>query len=215
MLNKKSDNELVKLLKAGNAKAYEEAMNRFAQKVYNLAFSISRSNEDAEEITQDVFVTLHKKIRDFQGKSALSSWIYRITANSAFMKLRQRKRHTAIPLEDVLVTTEERCSEARSDVSDLGFISSRHELQQVLQQAVDKLPDEYRTIFVLRDVDGLSNEEVGEMLQLSVPAIKSRLHRSRLMLRKRLEKFHEDYMNSRFISYGPRIRAAQFEMQVQ
>ena len=215
MLNKKSDAELVRLIRAGSQGAYEEIVNRFAQKVFNLAFSIARSSEDAEEIAQDVFITVHGKIWDFQGKSALSSWIYRITVNSAFMKLRKRKRHNALPLEEVFVSSEESCSQVRSDVSDTNFICSRHELQEVLQQAVDKLPDEYRTIFVLRDVDGLSNEEVGEILKLSIPAVKSRLHRSRLMLRKRLEKFHEDYMSSRFIAYGPKVRAAQFEMQVQ
>jgi DNA-directed RNA polymerase specialized sigma24 family protein len=101
----------------------------------------------------------------------------------------------------------ESLSGRRSDVSDMNYISSRHELRAELDRAIELLPGEYKAIFILRDVDGLSNQEVGEILNLSVPAVKSRLHRSRLMLRKKLQRFYDDYSTEQ-IFYGKNKAAA-------
>ena len=168
---------------------------------------IARNQEDAEEIIQDVFVTVYRKIDRFEGKSAFSSWLYRITVNTAFMKLRKRKQSPAVSLEDINPGVRDNWVGKGSDSCDTNYISSRHELREALEKAISKLPGEYRVIFVLRDVDGLSNQEVGEILNLTVPAVKSRLHRSRLMLRKRLQKFYDDYSNFDHISYGSNVAA--------
>ncbi len=199
MLEKLNEKELVKGLMAGDELAFSDLLNQYTERVFNLAMRITRNQEDAEEVLQDVFVTIHKKIASFEGKSAFSSWIYRITANTAFMKLRKRRQSPATSLEDITSSQQEACSQERSDTSDVDYISSRHELRAELANAIEKLADEYRVIFVLRDIDGLSNEEVSEMLNLSVPAIKSRLHRSRLMLRKHLQRFYDDYSSSKIV----------------
>lgn len=199
-----TDAELVASFQSGDVKSFEALVERYIEKVYNLAWRISRMPEDAEEILQDVFVSVFTKIGDFRGNSAFSSWLYRITANTAFMKLRKRKKHSALSLDESAVGGEECWCSNRSDSCDVNYLSSRHELRAVLQNAVSKLPPEYRAIFVLRDVDGLSNQEAGEILGLSVPAIKSRLHRSRLILRKQLRRFHQDWTSEKHVCFGRR-----------
>ena len=197
-----SDLELLNQFHAGNQASYVELVEKYTEKVFNLSYRITRSQEDAEEISQDVFITLHAKSRSFQGKSAFSSWLYRITANAAFMKLRQKKSSAAVSLEDINPSIVESWVDQNSN--DIGYISSRHELREVIEQAIAKLPEEYRMIFIMRDVDGLSSQEVSEIMGASVPAIKSRLHRARLMLRKKLQGFYDDYVGDS-ICYGPKM----------
>lgn len=200
-----TDLELVEGLRVGDQDCFAELLQRYTEKVHNLALRITRNQEDTEEILQDVFITVFRKIDKFEGKSAFSSWLYRITVNTAFMKLRKRKQQAAISFEEIAPAVRESWCGDTSEQSDVGFISARHQLREHIEAAVRRLPEEYRMIFVLRDVDGLSNQEVGEILGLSVPAVKSRLHRSRLMLRKKLQRFFEDYQSEDVISYGPAI----------
>lgn len=200
------DEELVKNLAAsGDQVSFNELINRYSEKVHNLALRITRSPEDTEEVMQDVFVTVYNKVDKFEGKSAFSSWLYRITVNTAFMKLRKRRQQAAVSLEDVNPGIRNNWIGNRSEHADVNFISSKHELRAVLELAISRLPEEYRTIFLLRDVDGLSNQEVGEILNITVPAVKSRLHRSRLMLRKKLQRFYDDYSSSDKIFYSKKM----------
>lgn len=191
------DTQLVNQFKKGSIDAFEELISRYEAKVYNLALRFTRNQEDAEEVSQDVFSTLYRKIDGFQGKSAFSSWLYRIIVNAAFMKLRKRKTQTTVSIEDLPPAVKEQCMDwdgsimSRSDT-----LSSNREVREILQGAINRLPEQYRAVFVLRDIDGLSNQEVGEILDISIPAVKSRLHRSRLMLRKRLSRFYEDYVGT-------------------
>jgi RNA polymerase sigma-70 factor, ECF subfamily len=188
------DTALVEQIRNGSMEAFEELIARYEAKVFNLAMRFTRNQEDAEEVLQDVFATIYKKLDGFQGKSAFSSWMYRIIVNAAFMKLRKRKQNNTISIEDLSPVVKQVCLDKeqvygnRSD-----SMSVNRELRDVIQYAIDRLPEQYRAVFVLRDVDGLSNQEVGEILQLSVPAVKSRLHRSRLMLRKKLQRYYDDY----------------------
>jgi len=202
-VNAMTDLELVAGIRTGDQVCFQEIIQRYSEKVHNLALRISRNNEDTDEIIQDVFVTVFRKADRFEGKSAFSSWLYRITVNTAFMKLRKRKQSPAISIEDLSANVKESWVGTASENTDINFISSRHELRDQLEVAVQKLPDEYRLIFIMRDVDGLSNQEVGEILGISIPAVKSRLHRSRLMLRKKLQRFYDDYQSETQITYGP------------
>ncbi|NLF25168.1 MAG: sigma-70 family RNA polymerase sigma factor [Deltaproteobacteria bacterium] len=213
MTTQVTDTELVASFQDGDIKAFEELVERYVEKVHRLAWRISRLPEDAEDILQDVFISVFTKIKDFQGRSAFSSWLYRITANTAFMNLRKRKKHSAIPLEEAAVSAQEDWSRKRSDTSDIAYLSSRHELRAALQNAIDSLPAEYKAIFILRDMDGLSNGEVGDILRLSVPAVKSRLHRSRLLLRKKLRRFNRDWTSKTYLSYGVRGQEVQDEFR--
>ncbi len=204
-----NDEALIAAFRAGDKDAFVELISRYSEKAHHLCLRITRNAEDAEEILQDVFVTVYRKIDKFEGKSAFSSWLYRITVNTAFMKLRKRKQTAAISLEELTPSAHESWADTRSDTTDLNYLSSRHELREQLEDAIQALPEEYRNIFLLRDVDGLSNQEVSEMLQISVPAVKSRLHRSRLMLRKKLQKFYADYSDNESISYGASFAETQ------
>lgn len=195
-----SDMQLIKAFTNGSLDAFEELLQRYQVKAFNLSMRFVKNQEDAEEVLQDVFTTLYKKLEGFEGKSAFSSWLYRIVVNASFMKLRKRRQTPSVSLEDMTPQAQQITMEKedllpeRTDAT----IHSR-EIRESMQQAVQRLPEEYRSVFVLRDIDGLSNQEVGEILNLTVPAVKSRLHRSRLMLRKRLVRFYEEFYGKKFI----------------
>jgi RNA polymerase sigma-70 factor (ECF subfamily) len=195
---KVSDVELVERFKGGAIDAYEELLVRYESRVMNLALRFTRNQEDAEEVVQDVFVTLFRKIDGFRGQSAFSSWVHRIVVNTAFMKLRKRRQSHTISIEDLAPAIKQYCveREALTGLHAHAMTVSR-ELQETLQGALERLPLQYRAVFVLRDVDGLSNQETGEILGLTVPAVKSRLHRARIMLRKKLHRYYEDFTGTR------------------
>jgi len=202
-----TDLELISRFTKGCTISFETLVSRYETKVHNLAMRLTRNSEDAEEVLQDVFVTVYRKISGFEGKAKFSSWLYRITVNASFMKLRKRKQDKSVSLDDMLphlqnkAITQRNAFGARCD-----SLAMNNEIREALEGAIDKLPEEYKAVFVLRDIDGLSNKEVGEILSLSIPAVKSRLHRSRLMLRKKLKRFYEDYTeDSKVVSFGPKM----------
>jgi RNA polymerase sigma-70 factor (ECF subfamily) len=160
--------------------------------VFSLASRLTRNTEDAEEVLQDVFVTVHRKIASFEGKSSFSSWLYRVTVNAAFMKLRKRRQDTSISLEDIVQQSHTVAALKSPESAFVDSQSIRNQMLEALEQAIRKLPDDYRPVFILRDVDGLTSREVSRILDLTVPAVKSRLHRSRLMLRRRLTRFFDE-----------------------
>lgn len=201
-MENKTDKELVALIKKGKEDAFQEIMSRYTQKVYNLAMRLTRNVEDTEEVLQDVFITVYNKIHMFEGKSQFSSWLYRVTANTAFMKLRKRKNAEILSFDEVGSQIQETLVGTSSEDCDIDYMSTKHELRTLLESSISRLPEEYKNIFILRDVDGLSNEEVAETLALTVPAVKSRLHRARLILRKRLQRYYEDYSSDEVISIG-------------
>lgn len=192
-----SDVELVEQMKGGSIDAFEEIVHRFEAKGFNLAMRLTRNQEDAEEVLQDVFATIYTKIEGFRGQSAFSSWLYRIIVNAAFMKLRKRKQNQTISLEDLAPAVRQQYLEQNSQSRmNNGNAGIARELRTVLDGAINRLPEQYRLVFVLRDVDGLSNQEVSEVLDLTIPAVKSRLHRSRMMLRRRLRHYYGEFVNS-------------------
>jgi RNA polymerase sigma-70 factor (ECF subfamily) len=186
---KKSDQELIGEFQKGNQQSFEELISRYSNKVFSLASRLTRNAEDAEEVLQDVFVTVHRKIGGFEGKSSFSSWLYRVTVNAAFMKLRKRKQDQTVPLEELLQQAHGVPALKSPENTYVDSLSIRNEMLEALETAIRKLPDDYRPVFILRDVDGLTSREVSRILDLTVPAVKSRLHRSRLMLRRRLNRF--------------------------
>jgi len=200
MTARKTDAELVKGVIAREESCFEELLERYGSKVLNLAMRITRSKEDSEEILQDVFITVFTKIGSFEHKSQFSSWLYRVTMNSSFMKIRARNRRRTVSLEDVEPTIRQNWVGNRTETFDIDSMSSRHELREAIQAAVESLPVDYRAIFVLRDIDGLSNEAVSQVLKLSVPAVKSRLHRSRLLMREQLKGLYSETIHGQEFS---------------
>lgn len=188
-----ADAELVEALRREEPDAADRLVERYGDRVYRLAMRITGLNEDAEEAAQDALWTAARKIHMFKGESAFGSWIYRITANAAYQKLRTRRQKSAeIAIEDVLPSLDGdgRHFEPMDDWSNrVDEQALQGELRRVLQQAIDGLPAEYRTALVLHDVEGLSNPDIAEALNISLPAVKSRVHRSRLFVRKQLADY--------------------------
>ena len=151
---------------------------------------------DAQDVTQEVLLTLFRKINMFQGKSAFSSWVYRIAVNASYMKLRTKKKEPNVSIDELMPSfnsagfQQEKIQDWSENTESLMFNT---ETRDVINKAVDLLPEKEKVVFLLRDVEGLSTEKTGEILDLTVPAVKSRLHRARLFLRKKLSYYFEEF----------------------
>ena len=182
-------------LRIGEPAAVETLFDRYHARVYGLAMSILKNSCDAEEAVQDVFLTVSRKADLFRGNSALYSWIYRICVNTCLMRLRRSRRAETVPIEGFLPVFTKEGAHARP-VEDWSREVERRvlekELGQVIRRYSDNLPDKYRVVFALCDVQGLSYEETAGVLDLSIAAVKSRLHRARLNLRERIGRYLKD-----------------------
>jgi RNA polymerase sigma-70 factor, ECF subfamily len=187
------DSALVTALRCHDGTAAEQLVATYGDRAYRLAMRITGTAPDAEEVVQDAFWRVVRKIDTFRGDSAFGSWLYRIVANAAYEKLRVRRgQRTELPLDEILPGVDEhgRHGERIADWSaSLEDPALQTELRVVLTTVIDALPVDYRTAIVLRDVEGLSNPEIGEMLNVSVATVKSRVHRARLFLRKQLATY--------------------------
>ena len=187
------DAALVEQLRRQDAEAPEALVAAYWERAYRLAIRITDNASDAEEVVQDALWTVSRKIDSFQGVAAFGSWLYRITANTAYQKLRGRRTRKEVPWDDLAPPFDDRGRhvEAAGDWSRrLHDPAIESELRSVLSAAINELPAVYRIVFLLHDVEGLSKPEIAEALHLKLSGIKSRVHRARLFLRKRLA----DYM---------------------
>jgi RNA polymerase sigma-70 factor (ECF subfamily) len=191
------DRTLLARAQGGDMSAFEELVGRHEEKVYGLALRMTRSEADAAEITQDTFLSAYQHLAEFRGEAAFGSWVHRIAANNALMRLR-RQRVLDIVSDDQLEGPEftERGSLAEAPETDWSRRADDkildEELGRAIQEATDALPEGYREVFLLKDVEGLSYEEISEMVGISVPAVKSRLHRARLALREAIDAFYKE-----------------------
>jgi RNA polymerase sigma-70 factor (ECF subfamily) len=192
-MEQRTDIELIARFQKGDQAAFEELISRYSAKAFGLALRLVKNEEDAEEVLQDVFVTVYRKIDGFEGKSSFSSWLYRVTVNAAFMKLRKKRQDKTVALEEVLAQVAETPIMHSPRATEGDCAAERAKVTRALEEAIGNLPEEYRPVFVLRDVDGLTSKEVGKILNISIPAVKSRLHRSRLLVRKTLCNFYDEY----------------------
>ncbi len=186
------DNGLLEELRKGSAEAVEMLFNRFHGKIYSLAMSILKNESDAEEAAQDVFLTVIRKADTFKGNSALYSWIYRICVNTCLMRLRGKRRSDTVSIEEFMpVFTDEGMHVSPIDdwSKEVERKALDKELGEVIQRFTENLSEKYRVVFVLSDIEELSNEETAQILGLTVPAVKSRLHRARLYLREQLARY--------------------------
>jgi RNA polymerase sigma-70 factor (ECF subfamily) len=192
-----TDAELVTLAQQGDNRAFDELVKRYENKVYRLTFKILRHEEDAGEALQDAFMSAYKGLKNFKSDSTFSTWLYRVATNAALMKYRKR-RDGHISLEQSQSYDEDA---DRLEIPDWSALPDEDlmtgELDEILAEGLSRLPDELREVFVMRDIEELSNSDVAERLQLTVPAVKSRLHRARLQLRDRLNRYFQDRMRPR------------------
>jgi RNA polymerase sigma-70 factor (ECF subfamily) len=184
------DHELVEALRLQEPTAAERLVATYGDRAYRLATGITGNAQDAEEVVQDVFWTAVRKIDTFRGESTFGSWLYRIVANAAYQKVRGRQsRRAELSLDDVLPLFDEQGRHV-APMADWSARVEDHavqsELRVALTSAINKLPADYRAALLLRDVEGLSHLEMAEVLSLSVPTVKTRVHRARLFLRKQL-----------------------------
>jgi RNA polymerase sigma-70 factor (ECF subfamily) len=184
------DQDLLAALRERAPEAAEALVTAYGDRTYRLAMRITGNVQDAEEVVQDAFCTVCWKIDDFRGESAFRSWIFRIVANAAYNKLRGRhNRRRDVPLDDVLPDFDE-AGRHFMPMDDWSMRADdpvvQKELRIALTAAIEDLPALYRIVLVLRDVEGLSNTEIAEQLSLRLPTVKTRVHRARLFVRKRL-----------------------------
>lgn len=194
-MDRETELMLVGRLRAGDGTALEILMEQYATKVYRLAYGITRNAADAEEVVQDAFLTLFQKIHTFEERAALGTWLYRVATNAALMKRRGQRGDREVSLESRLpkfLDNGRRAGDQTLLTADWSQnpeanLLSR-ETQAIVNQAIDALPEQYRAVLLLRDIEGLSNEEVAEALGESVAAIKSRVHRGRMAFREELTR---------------------------
>jgi RNA polymerase sigma-70 factor, ECF subfamily len=184
-----SDEQLVELAKTGDDGAFPELVKRYSRRILRVARNITNNDEDSEDVLQETFMKAYKHMDGFQGNSKFYTWLVRIAMNEALMKLRKRKTGKLVSLDEELSTGDD------TIVREIAVWEgnpedrySQEEMRELLDKTVASLPEGFRTVFVLRDVEELSTEETADLLGLSIPAVKSRLLRARLQLREKLTR---------------------------
>jgi len=181
---------LVDAARKGDIGAFEELVRRYDRNVFRIAQHITQNREDAEDVVQDAFLKAYQNLGQFQGQSKFYTWLVRIAVNEALMRLRRRRPERMVSLDEDVKTEEDSMPREIADWSpNPEQLYKQAELRDILSKTIQGLPASFRTVFVLRDVEGLSTEETAAALDLSVPAVKSRLLRARLQLRDRLNKY--------------------------
>ena len=180
---------LVQAAQKGDVGAFEQLIKKYDRNVFRIAQHITQNREDAEDVVQDAFLKAYQKLDQFQGNSKFYTWIVRIAVNEALMRLRKRKTDRSVPLDEPVELGEETVAREIAvweDNPEQRY--SKEEWRRILDEAVEGLKPDFRTVFVLRDIEELSTEETAEALGISVPAVKSRLLRARLALRETLTR---------------------------
>ena len=184
------EQDLVQRLQAGDAEAFDTVFRQYFPKVYRQAFHLVGTAAEAEEVAQEVFLTVYEKIHTFRGASALTTWLYRLTMNAALSRLRRRTRRKEIALDDYLPQFREDGHHLVRPVvdwsADLEQNLADAQMQHLVRQAIELLPPLDKAVLVLSDFEDLPNRDIGEALGLTVLAVKARLHRARLFLRGQL-----------------------------
>jgi RNA polymerase sigma-70 factor (ECF subfamily) len=162
---------------------FDDIVENYSDFVYNVAYRMMGKPEDAEDVSQDAFISAFRAFERFRGESKVTTWLYRITVNAALMKLRKEKKArtlTRTGLDDVVIADWSDAPERFATNSELGA---------KIKEGIDMLPEDLQAAVILRDVEGLSNSEAAEILDVTVSSLKSRLHRGRILLRKHMDDF--------------------------
>jgi RNA polymerase sigma-70 factor (ECF subfamily) len=180
---------LVQALQRGDEDAYVQLIRELGGRMLAVSRRFMRDEDEAEDVVQEAFIQAYRNIGRFEGGSKLSTWMHRIVVNAALMRLRKKGRKKEVSIEDLLpryrddghrVEVGEPWTERGEDVA------LRKELRSVVREAIDRLPDNYRNVLLLRDIEQLDTAQTAELLDISVNATKTRLHRARLALREML-----------------------------
>ena len=188
-----AERQLIGRMQAGDGTAVAELASTYGPRIQQLALRYVKNWEDAEEVTQDVLMKVHRKIDAFRGDAALSSWIYRITFNTAMSRLRSTRATRALEVQPSETSGMEGNERQVAEPADWSSLADDHVLRNQMRErliaSLAKLPEVYRTPVILRDIQGLSTEEASAVLRVKPQTLKSRLHRGRLILREHLADF--------------------------
>ncbi len=179
---REDDPQLLQRLRAGEAQAFEELVRAYQHRVFGVAFRMLGNAAEAEEIAQEAFLRAHGALAEFRGDAKLSTWLYAITSRLCLTRLASGERSMIRQGEDSVMRLP-------SDAGGPDVLIEQTELEAALHRAIAELPDERRVVVVLRDLEGLSYEEIAEALDLPTGTVRSRLHRARLDLKDKLERF--------------------------
>lgn len=184
---------LIENLRRSDPAALETLMERYASRVYRLAYGITKNEADAEEVVQDVFLSVFRKIDRFEGRAGLWTWMYRVTVNASLIKRRGKRAEMEVLLEDWLPTFAEdghRAGDRAMLLADWSATPEEEllsgETRALVRRAIDRLPDHYKLVLLLRDMEELSNEETADVLGETIGSVKTRLHRARMALREQI-----------------------------
>ena len=184
-----SDLELVRRIKRGDEQGFREMVDRYHARVYSLAYGVLRNSEDAEEATQDAFLTLYRKIGTFDESKKFFSWFYRVALNAAYSRARRRKPVTTVSLDDYIPRYRD---DGQPPGEFAAFVDGSEDeaiardLAERAAEFIDELPEAYRDVIWMVDVEEMKPADVADVLEISIAALKSRLHRARLYVRQRL-----------------------------
>ncbi len=180
------ESKLVELAKSGDRQALAQLVKNNEQTVYNFSFKICRNRDKAEHIMQETFFSMIKSLHQFDGNSKISTWLYRIVSNHCLMLARKDKSKTFVSIDNDDELYEDKYTADWSNIPNQNIENT--ELRKILDESIDKLSPEYRIVFLLRDVEGLSTEETAELTELTVPAVKSQIAQSKSIFKKRIKR---------------------------
>ncbi|HUT53820.1 MAG TPA: sigma-70 family RNA polymerase sigma factor [bacterium] len=187
-ITQEADEHLIGQARSGDAAAFEALIERYRSRVFRLAVRFTRNPDDAQEVLQEVFFTVYQKLGQFEGKSAFSTWLYRVAVNTALMRLRGRDKAELVSISEFPDDSLPGETEGKGPEDK---IMTEQALARI-ERAMIPLPADFKTVLILRDIEDFSNEETAEIMGLSVAAVKSRLHRARGFMRKKLEDLYKE-----------------------
>ena len=186
------ESELIASLKKGHEQAFEELVNLYKDRIYNTALGFVQNEEDAEEVTQDVFIKVYQHIKGFKEEAKLSTWLYRVAVTQSFDFLRKKKRlkRTGFVVS-IFNSREEEISIPHFHHP--GVVTEQKETTAILFEAIKKLPEQQQTVLLLQKLEGLSQQDVADIMKTTAAAVESLLHRARANLRKLLEDYYQKH----------------------
>jgi RNA polymerase sigma-70 factor (ECF subfamily) len=184
-----SDLELIRRFQLGDVKAFESLVNQYQQRVANTVYSVLGRNCDVEDLAQEVFIKVYHSLKHLVLRGSFSSWLYRVTVNLCIDEIRRKKLRRFFSIETV---SEDELDVHRHPPAEASAVLEGKELAQTIENAIGELKPEHRIVIVLRDVEGVSQDEMSEILNLPIGTVKSRIFRAREELRKKLEPYLEE-----------------------
>ncbi len=184
-----SDGELVRRAKAGDRDAFRGLVERYRGRVYGIARGMTGNHGDADDVAQETFIKAYRKLGDFEGQSAIYTWLYRIAVNSALDLLRRKSRRGELGLDRSIEEAERRLAAARKGPPDGAAEAGAAELRRAVAGGLAELPARHRAVLVLHDIEGMPHEEISRILGCPPGTVRSRLHYARARMQRKLKDF--------------------------